>query len=55
MTFHFWANASDSMISQLLHKGKVVTWQRSLLYAIAMTIIFIVIVWLLEIPLVTFE
>lgn len=55
MTFHFWANASDSFLSQVVHKGKTVKWQQTLLYAIIMSIIFIVIVWILGIPLITFE
>lgn len=55
MTFHFWARASDSIISQVLHNGKTPSWQRRVLYAIVATVFFIIIVWLLGIPLVTFE
>lgn len=55
LTFHFWANASDAALSQLVYKGKTPPWQQSLLYAIVMSIVFIIIVWLIGIPLVAFE
>lgn len=55
LTFHFWANASDAALSQLVYKGKTPPWQQSLLYAIVMSIVFIIVVWLIGIPLVVFE
>ena len=55
IAFDFWAEAGHRFISQRFHEGAVPSWERSVIYAGGVTVIFVFIIWLVGIPITTFE
>lgn len=55
ITFDFWAEAGHRFISQRFHDGTVPGWKWSVLYAVLATGLFVLIIWLVGIPITTFE
>jgi len=55
IAFDFWAEAGRRFISQRFHDGTVPSWEWSVLYAGGVTVLFIFIIWLVGVPLTTFE
>lgn len=55
IAFDFWAEAGHRFISQRFHDGGVPTWERSVLYAVGVTAIFVLIIWMVGVPITTFE
>lgn len=55
ITFDFWASAGHLFVKQHLHKGKRLTWQRALVYAILITALFALMAWMAGVPVTTFE
>jgi len=55
ITFDFWSEALSQFISQYFHEGSTPSWQRLVLYASAVTVIFVLIIWMTGIPIATFE
>lgn len=53
--FDFWSQFTKSFIKQHMHKGEHPSWKHYLLYAIVFTGLFVLIVWMMDVPLVTFE
>lgn len=55
IAFSFWSEAAHRYISAQFHGGNQPSWQRTLMYAIGITLLFIFILYLLNVPLTTFE
>jgi len=55
IAFDFWAEAGHRFISQRFHEGTIPSWEWSVLYAAIVTGIFVFIIWLVGIPIATFE
>jgi len=55
IAFDFWASAGHMFIRQKLHGGKSITWQRAVMYAVLITILFALVAWLAGVPISTFE
>nr|QBK85706.1 MAG: uncharacterized protein LCMAC101_03010 [Marseillevirus LCMAC101] len=55
IAFDFWAEAGHRFISQRFHEGEIPSWERSVLYAVGVTAIFVFVIWLVGVPLTTFE
>ncbi len=55
IAFDFWAQAGHRFISERFHDGSVPGWERSVMYAVIVTVVFIFIIWLVGIPVTTFE
>lgn len=55
IAFDFWAEAGHLFIRQRLHGGATPTWKQALFYAIVITAIFALAIWLAGVPVTTFE
>ena len=55
IAFDFWAEASHRFVSQYFHGGGVPSWQRSVLYATIVTVVFSLVIWLSGVPLTSLE
>lgn len=55
IAFSFWAEAGNLFINQSFHSKIPLTWQRMLVYAILITILFGLSVWMAGVPISTFE
>lgn len=55
VAFELWATASQKFIFQYVHNGSKVGWQKMTQYAGAVTLFFIAVTWILEVPLWIFE
>ena len=55
IVFSFWSEAGHLFISQRFHNGKKPSWQKALLYAVGITALFALVIWMAGIPITTFE
>lgn len=55
IVFDFWSITAGLYVKQTYHNNTEPSWKSSLLYAIIMTVAFVVLLWITEIPLVEFE
>lgn len=55
IAFDFWAEAGRLFVQQHIHKGQTITWQRTLLYAVIITAVFALVIWMAGVPITTFE
>ena len=53
--FDIWSNVIQNFISQKFHDGKEVPWKSLLLYAILLTVGFLILVWVVGVPFTQFE
>lgn len=55
IAFDFWAETGRLFINDHLRAGKKITWKSTLSYAVLITIIFALLLWLVGVPLTVFE
>lgn len=51
IVFTMWYDTVRNFLIQYVHRGRTITWQRYMIYAVASTIIFIALIYMSGIPL----
>ena len=55
IAFDFWAETVHRFTIQVIHKNQVPSWNKTLLYAIAVTGLFLLIIYFTDLELIEFE
>lgn len=55
VVFDFWSATASLYIKQAYHNNNEPSWKSSLMYAVIITVVFVVLLWITDIPLVEFE